>query len=129
MILVFAIISTILARIAEIRSGESFVRGFTAFIAISLRRINRILALINMVGLLLISCLQFSNALDNCYCNGSVLGRGTSSHIIIYYDGWIDTMKTSRIIATALAGTSMLIYMLFLWLMSASPVELNDIGG
>lgn len=125
MILVFAIISTILARIAETCDGRpSFVQGFTTFIAIALRRINRILALLNTTGLLLISCFQFSNVLDNCYCNSTVLGRGTSSYIIMYYDGWIDTMRTYRIIATALAGASMLAYMLFLWLMSAPLAEL-----
>ena len=129
-ILVFTIISTIFARISETREGRSpFVQGFTKFIAVALRRICLPLALINMSGLILISCLQFSNFLDNCYCNGSVLGRGTGSYIIISYAGWIDIMRTARIIAIALAGASMSVYMVFLWLMSALPAELEDIAG
>jgi hypothetical protein len=121
------ITSTIFARISETRKERlAFIKCLTAFIAIALRRISLLLALINMVGLIVISCLQFSNFLDNCYCNASVLGRGTDSYILISYVGWINTMRTARIIATALAGGSMFVYMVFLWLMSALPAHIDD---
>ena len=127
-ILVLTMISTIFARISETRKERSaFAKSLTAFIAIALRRICVFLALMNMVGLILISCLQFSNFLDNCYCNASVLGDGKGSYIIISYVGWFGTMRTARIIATALAGGSMFVFMVFLWLMSALPAHIEDV--
>ncbi|KAF9783796.1 hypothetical protein BJ322DRAFT_1007586 [Thelephora terrestris] len=121
-IMILTIISTIFARIAETRGARSsVVRFFTAFIAIALRRICLLLALVNMIGLILISCLQFSNFLNNCYCNASVLGRGAGSYIVISYDGWFDTMREARITATVVAAISMSIYMVFLRLMSTLP--------
>lgn len=127
-ILFLTIVSTIFARVSETRKERStLVKGFTAFVAIALRRICLLLALMNMTGLILISCLQFSNFLNNCYCNASVLGRGTNSYIIISYVGWINTMRTARIIATVLAGGSMFVYMVFLWLMSALPAQIEDV--
>ena len=129
-ILVFMIISTIFARISETREGRSpFVQGFTKFIAVALRRICLPLALINMTGLILISCLQFSKLLNNCYCKGRVLSRGTDSYIIVSYAGWIGTMRIAHIIAIALAGASMSVYMVFLWFMSTLPAELEDTAG
>jgi hypothetical protein len=123
-IMYLSMISTILARISETRKETSaFVKSLTKFFAIAIRRICLLLALLNMAGLILISCLQFSNFLDNCYCNASVLGRGTDSYIIISYFGWLNTMRTARIIATAVAGGSMFVFMVFLWLMSALPAH------
>ena len=128
LILFLTIISTLFARISETRVGRPTVfsiKGFTAFIAIALRRIALLLAFINATGLIVLSCFQFSNFLDNCYCNASVIGRGTSSYVIISYAGWISTMRTARIAATALAAGSMAIFMIFLWLMSALPAEID----
>ena len=127
-ILFLTIVSTIFARLSETRLGKTTVfsiKGLTAFIAITLRRISLLLAFINSTGLIVLSCFQFSHFLDNCYCNASVLGRGTDSYIIISYVGWISTMRTARIAATALAGGSMAIFMIFLWLMSALPSEVD----
>ena len=127
LILFLTIISTISARISETRSDRSFiVKRFTAFIAITLRWLCLLLALINAAGLIVLSCFQFSNFLDNCYCNGSVTGRGVNSYIIISTQGWISTMRTARIAATALAGATMAIYMFYLWFMSALPAEVDD---
>jgi len=126
--LFLTIISTLFARISETRLGQRTVfsiKGFTAFIAIALRRIALLLAFINATGLVMLSCFQFSHFLDNCYCNASVIGRGTNSYMIISYVGWISTMRTARIAATALAAGSMSIFMIFLWLMSALPSEIE----
>ena len=128
LILFLTIISTLFARVSETRVGRSTVfsiKGFTAFIAIALRRIALLLAFINATGLIVLSCFQFSNFLDNCYCNASVIGRGPNSYIVFSYVGWISTMRTARIAATALAAGSMTIFMIFLWLMSALPAEID----
>ena len=65
-------LSTIPARISETRGNKSpFVKGLTAFFAIciAIRRICLLLALLISVGLIALSCFQFSNLFANCYCN------------------------------------------------------------
>jgi len=123
LIMFLTIISTISARTSEAHpkqsTGPFSTKGFTASIAIVLRRLSLFLAFANVIWLIVLSSFQFSHFFDNCYCNASVIGRGTSSHIIISYEGWIPTMKAARISATVIAATSMAIYMSFLWLMRA----------
>ena len=129
-ILFLTIISTLFARISDTRIGPSTmlsIKGFTAFIAVALRRICLVLAFLNATGLLVISCFQFSQFLDNCYCNASVLGRGVDSYIIVSYEAWVSTMRTARIAGTVLAASTMSIYMIFLWLMSALPAEIDHL--
>ena len=134
LILFLTIISTLFARISETRFGPSTtfsIKGFTAFTAITLRRISLILAFLNATGLIILSCSQVSGILENCYCNASVLGHGVDSYFIISYEGWdstskrASTMRTARVVATVLAGATMAIYMFFLWLMSALPAEID----
>ena len=126
-IMFLTIISTISARISETREERSvFVKTFTAFIAIALRWICFLLALINGVALVLLSCLQFANLLDNCYCNASVLSRGTDSYMIIFYNGSVTTMRDSRLFAILISGVVMLIYMVFLRLITSLPNDLDD---
>ena len=126
-IMFLTITSTIFTRITETREDRStIVKGFTSFIAIALRRITFLLALINGVGLIVLSCFQFSHYLDNCYCNASVLNRGTDSYIIVLYTGSVTTMRNSRIIGTVLSGVVMVIYMLFIWFTSAFPANIDD---
>ena len=85
------------------------------------------LALINGVGLIVLSCFQFSHFLDNCYCNASVITRGTNSFIIaVLNTDSVTTMRNSRIIGTALSGVVMVIYMVFIWLTSVLPVDIGD---
>jgi len=129
-ILFLTIISTLFGRISETRPGKTTVfsiKGLTAFISIALRRICLLLAFTNATGLIILSCFQFSNFLDNCYCNASVIGRGINSYIIISYVDWITTMRTARIAATCLAAGSMSIFMVFLWLMSALPANIDHL--
>jgi len=133
LIMFLTIISTIFARISETRKERrrpitiATVKCFTAFIAIALRRISFLLALINGVGLIVLSCFQFSHFLDNCYCNASVITRGTNSFIIaVLNTDSVTTMRNSRIIGTALSGVVMVIYMVFIWLTSVLPVDIGD---
>jgi len=130
LILFLTIISTLFARISETRVGQATVfsiKGPTAFIAIALRRIALLLAIINATGLIMLSCFQFAHFLDNCYCNASVIGRGANSYMIISYVGWISTMRTARIAATILAAGSMTAFMVFLWLVSALPTDIDNL--
>jgi len=123
LILILTIISTISARISETRlrqsTGTFSVKGFTASTAIVLRRLSLFLAFANVTLLIVLSSFQFSHFFNNCYCNASVIGRGTSSYITISFEGWISTMKAARISATVIAATSIAIYMSFLRLMRA----------
>ena len=120
------IISTILARISDTREKKSAnVEDFTAYIAIALRKISLFLALINGTGLIALSCLEFANLLDNCYCNASVLGSGVDSYIIVFYNGSLSSMRNSRIAATFLSVVVVAIYMIFLWLMTILPDDLS----
>ena len=129
LILFLTIISTISARISEIRpkqpTGTFSVKGVTASTAIVLRRLSLFFAVANAVWLIVLSSFQFSHFFDNCYCNASVIGRGTSSHVIISFEGWISTMKAARISATVIAATSIIVYMSFLRLMRPSSTEID----
>lgn len=122
LILFLTIGSTILARISETRGDRpSAVKTLTGFIAVGLRRTSLLFAYINAVGLIILTCLQLSSFLDSCYCNASVIGRGTNSYVLTTYQGWIPTMRASRISATVLSVVSMTTYMTFLWITSAFP--------
>ena len=126
-IMLFTILSTIFVRISETRTGRiTVIKGLTAFIAIALRRLCALLAILNAIGLLVVSCMQFANFFNNCYCNASVIGQGVNSYMIIFYDGWFHTMRIARIWGTVLAGISMAVYMIFLWLISALPANVDD---
>ena len=129
LILFLTIISTISARISETHlersTGTFSIKCFTAFAAVALRRLSLFLAFLNAVWLIVLSSFQFSHFFDNCYCNASVIGLGTSSHIIISYEGWIPTMKAARISATVIAATSMAIYMSFLRLVRALSMGID----
>jgi len=129
LILFLTITSTIFARISETRRGSSAfsIKTVTAFIATALRKISLSLAFVNATGLIVLSCFQFSHFLDNCYCNSSVLGRGTDSYMIVSYEGWITTMRTTRIVGTVLSATSMAVYMIFISSLSSFPSGVNHL--
>ena len=120
------IASTVFTRIAETRSkGSPTTRDLTALVAIALRKISFLFALLNATGLMLVSGFHFSNFLDNCYCNASVVNRGMESYVIISFVDWISTMRIARIVGTVLAAVSMSIYMVFLWFVSDLPEEVE----
>ena len=112
-----AIIPTIFVRnTSETRDDKRshIIKSFTAFLAITFHRVSRSLALINATGLVVISCLQLSHLINNCYCNVSIIGRGTGSSILVSLEAWISTMRTSRIAGAVLSAACMAIYMIFL---------------
>ena len=113
--------------ISETRVGPSTtssIKGFTALIAITFRRLCLFLAFANAIGMIVLSCLQFSRTLDTCYCNSSVIGNGMNSYAIIVFNG--RAMRTYRIWATVLAAACIGIYMTFLWLITALPSEIYN---
>ena len=123
-IMFLTMISTILARISETRDeGSAAIKRFTAFISIALRRISLFLAYANATGLVILSCLLLSGSFDTCYCKARVIGRGSDSYLIMSYEGWVPTMRNSRIAATILLAICMTIYITFVWIMSSLPVE------
>ena len=117
-VMILAISSTIFARISETRDNKRspVVKSFTAFIAIALRRVALFLALINAMGLIVISCFPFSDFLNSCYCYCD-----TSGYIVMTFGGWVSTMGGSRIVGTAISTASVAIYMTFLALTSTPP--------
>ena len=126
-IMLLTIFSTILARISETRGNKSpFVKRLAAFFAIAIRRICLLFALLNSVGLILLSCFQFSSLLANCYCNSSVIGNGTNTYIFIFLQDWIPTMRNARIVGIAIAAGSMSVFMISLWFISALPAGMNS---
>lgn len=113
-IMFLSIISTILARFSETRRESA---GFTASAAIALRMISSLLALANGIGLIVLSCLQLSHSLSNCYCNARVISHGTDSYIIIFYRGNGDdepVMLYSRFAAMCASALGCTIYICFL---------------
>ena len=132
LIMFLNIISTVLAWISETPKNSTDEKGNSKIpqkslarsTAISLRKICFLLALTNGTGLILLSCLQFTSTLENCYCNASVLGRGVDSYITISYNG--SATIGSRIFGTVLSGVVMIIYTIFVWLTSASPGDTDD---
>ena len=127
-IMFLIIISTILARISETREDKSpWVRGITAFFAVILRWICYLLAVINSVGLIVISCFQFSNFLANCYCNSSALGNGSNTYLIVVLEDWVSTMRNFRAIGIGIAAGTISVFMLSLALISSPPKDLRGI--
>ena len=126
-IMFLSIASTIFSRISETRATTStIIKGFTAFIAITLRRLSLSLAFINAAGLTLSLCFQLSGYLNNCYCNASVISRGTDSYILFPFHGWLDETRKFRIFSIIVSTVSMTIYMVFLWFASALPADVDN---
>ena len=119
------IISTVLARISETREGRlTVVKGSAAFIAIALRRFSFVIALLNGTGLIILSCLQFANVLDNCFCYAKIIGAGPLT--VFSSQSSATIMKISRIAAILLSAVVMSIYMGFLRLMTLLPDDISN---
>ncbi|KAG6906054.1 hypothetical protein DXG01_016115 [Tephrocybe rancida] len=84
------------------------------WMAITVRRTGKILAAFNAVWVV-VSCLfQFSNFFDRCYCNGSVLGQGVTSWIVItFIPDDLSSMKGAWIGGVALAAGSATLFVVF----------------
>ncbi|KAH7908567.1 hypothetical protein BJ138DRAFT_341412 [Hygrophoropsis aurantiaca] len=80
-----------------------------------LRFAGKTLAIINAIGLIASSVFQFANVFDNCYCDGSVTGRGAlNAYVILDYanipnmgqvkGAWIGSVCLASICAIAFVG-------------------------
>ena len=114
-IMLLTIFSTILARISETRKCNcccSCLKWIAKPLAIVIRYACWPLAFLNSAGLIALCCLQFSNFLDNCYCNSSVLGNGAKAYIIIIYTDSIPAMEFTRAMGTLTAAGGILAFTL-----------------
>ena len=127
-IMYLTIASTILARISETRrERSSTVKDSAARFAIFLRRFCFLFALFNAAGLVTMSTIYFTNVLNNCYCNASVISRGKGSYVTISYFDWVPTMRAARKVGVILAGTTMTIYMVSLWLLTTLSSDIDHL--
>ena len=114
--LLLVLISTIFHN-SESRAGPSTTaKGFTASISIALRRLSPLLAFINTAGLIVMTGFQLTKFLVSHYYNAGVIGRRTSSYIIITFGRWISAIRTTRIAAPGFTAASMTIFTISLWL-------------
>ncbi|KAF5348997.1 hypothetical protein D9758_012734 [Tetrapyrgos nigripes] len=54
-----------------------------AGLSVALRRLAKVLATINAIGIVVMNIFQFSGLLDRCYCDSSVIGLGKSAYSVI----------------------------------------------
>ncbi|KAH7908566.1 hypothetical protein BJ138DRAFT_1157411 [Hygrophoropsis aurantiaca] len=57
---------------------------------------GKILAVVNAIGLVASSVFQFSSVYDDCYCNGSVLGRGQANSYVVLNSGAVPNLGQTK---------------------------------
>ncbi|KAG5734151.1 hypothetical protein E4T56_gene1216 [Termitomyces sp. T112] len=83
-------------------------------ISIGIRRLGKVLAVFNAIWIVVTCLFQFSNYLDRCYCNSSVLGRGITAWNVITYDPQdISNMRGAWIGGVVLAAGSATLFVFF----------------
>ena len=119
------LLSSYLAHYAKVRhdrgdaprggfSSVKFAKGLATF----LRRLSTFAACCNTIGIILVCVFQFSNFFSRCYCNSSVLGRGSRNAFTI-----IDTSRDNGLMrggwigGVVLAGGFVFAFLGFLHLM------------
>ncbi|KAJ3829413.1 hypothetical protein F5880DRAFT_1523164 [Lentinula raphanica] len=80
------------------------------------RRLGKVLAAVNAIGLMLICVFQFSAFFDRCYCDSSALGQGTANafFVIKLNPEDLDPMRGAWIGGVFMAVISALVYMCFI---------------
>ncbi|KAK2465062.1 hypothetical protein APHAL10511_002870 [Amanita phalloides] len=82
----FSLISSILVQSYMTAQQHSRTTTLAYVFSIIFRHLAKALAAINTLWLFTSSLLQFSNLFDTCYCNASVLGRGShSAYTVLAY--------------------------------------------
>jgi len=78
--------SSILAHYATAmpRSTPKSTAKIARSLSIGLRRIGKMIAICNATWLVALCLLQCSEFFNNCYCNGSVLGRGANAFVVFF---------------------------------------------
>ncbi|KAJ3759523.1 hypothetical protein EV360DRAFT_82040 [Lentinula raphanica] len=90
--------------------------SFAGTMSIIIRRLGKVLAAVNAIGLILICVFQFSAFFDRCYCDSSALGRGVANafFVIKLNPEDLDPMRGAWIGGVFMAVISALVYMCFI---------------
>ena len=128
------LLSSYLAHYAKARhdSGVLQVSGFNSAnlargLATFLRRLSIFVAGCNALFVILVCVSQFSNFYSTCYCNSSVLGRGSELAYNIIAAGYdYDGTEAAWIGSVVLAGGCVILFLLFLHLILEPFRDTND---
>jgi hypothetical protein len=109
------VLSSFLAHYFKTLPEEKLFTSIVAATSIILRRLGKLLALINSIWIILICALQFANIFDCCYCNSSVLGRGAefAFNVIEWTHGDYLSVRGVWIGGVVLAAGSSIVYLGF----------------
>jgi hypothetical protein len=97
-------------------SSRTSSRAAFRTLAISLRYVGNSLAIFNTTLVLLAGLFQFSGVFDNCYCDSSAIGRGTSNAFNVIYPTDVGYIRSVWGAAVAMAIGSAVIVLIFVWL-------------
>ena len=134
MILVAMLLSSYLAYYAKVRQGDGIIpdrwfnstalaKGLVTF----LRRISIVAAGCNSLFIILAGVFQFSNFYDTCYCNSSVLGRGSRhAYSTIAPSNNYYHMEAAWVGGIVLAGGCAALFLFFLHLMLEPPYDTDN---
>ena len=119
------LLSSYLAHCAKVRHDRGDVpfsglnsANLARSLATFLRRLSTFAALCNTLCIILACVFQFSDFYSTCYCNSSVLGRGSQHAFNIIAPGYnYDQMKAAWIGSIALAGGYVVMFLFALHLM------------
>jgi len=134
MIWLALLLSSYLAHFAKMRHDHGIPRsGFnivtvTEGLATFLRRLSIMAASFNSLWIILTCMFEFTNFYSTCYCNSSVLGRGSqyAYNIIIPTEHDYDRIRAAWIGGFVLAGGCVVLYLIFLHLMLEPSHETNN---
>jgi len=104
-------------------NSADLAQGLATF----LRRLSILAAGCNTLSIVLACVFQFSNFYSTCYCNSSVLGRGSLHAYNIISAGYdYGHMEAAWIGGIVLAGGCVAVFLLFLHLMLEPSLNTND---
>ncbi|KAK7457052.1 hypothetical protein VKT23_010355 [Stygiomarasmius scandens] len=95
--------------------------------SIALRRLGKVLAGINAVGIVVTNMFQFSSVFDECYCDGSVIGLGMENAYVVIslQSGDTTSMRTAWLggVFLALGSAALFVGVLNLLINPSLPDE------
>ena len=97
-------------------------------LSIVLRRLGKVIASLNAIWIVVLCLFQFSNFFSTCWCNSSVLGRGSEMAFMVIQlmPKDIDTLKGAWIGGIALASGTALIFVIFTSLVKIPQYQSYD---
>ena len=97
--------------LASSNDSQSRLRNFGRMVAVVLRRVGKILAACNAIGIILACTLQLGGFDDRCYCNSSVIGLKNGAYDILIASA--NEVKGPWIGGVALACGSAFLFVVF----------------